>query len=348
MKVTNAVTPASQLDFLVKLQRILNEGQFVASYKYALLLTLAEISVERTVRPDGTLHISLPELADRFITLYWRHTAPFKSGALLTQNLGRQASAITLIAAFRGECASTLAQAKRHVRWPKLVKQIARILEEMPLWKLQTVGRQTLDFLYENRLIEKGVVLRAGIADCFKQQYPVVQAVVQMAWLTYVQRLPNNRVLLGSTGDLAEFMFGAERMNLGRIVDGLRDMQASRCFYCHGSLRDRVEVDHFIPWVQYGRDLGHNFVLAHKSCNQNKRDMLAAPVHLERWLDRNLSQGSTMQDILDGARFVYDLDASLSVAEWSYERAEKAGALVWMEMGRSKPLTGEWRDLFSA
>jgi hypothetical protein len=41
---------SGELEFLTKLQRILNEGVFVASYKYALLLALAELSVERDLQ----------------------------------------------------------------------------------------------------------------------------------------------------------------------------------------------------------------------------------------------------------------------------------------------------------
>lgn len=67
---------ASQLAFLRDLQRLLDEGQFTASYKYALLIALADLSVERTIAPDGTLAIPLRELAGRFIELYWRHAAP--------------------------------------------------------------------------------------------------------------------------------------------------------------------------------------------------------------------------------------------------------------------------------
>ena len=62
--------PIGELEFLTKLQRILSEGQFVASYKYALLLALGELSVEKTSAPDGTLAIELDELAERFIALY--------------------------------------------------------------------------------------------------------------------------------------------------------------------------------------------------------------------------------------------------------------------------------------
>jgi hypothetical protein len=35
-----------QIQFLVKLQRLLDEGLFVASYKFALLLALADLSIE--------------------------------------------------------------------------------------------------------------------------------------------------------------------------------------------------------------------------------------------------------------------------------------------------------------
>ena len=77
-----------------ELQRILNEGLFVASYKFALVLALAELAVEKAPAADGTLAIPLTELSDRFITLYWHHTAPFAGGVVLAQNNGRQAAAM--------------------------------------------------------------------------------------------------------------------------------------------------------------------------------------------------------------------------------------------------------------
>ena len=36
-----------QIRFLVNLQRLPDEGQFTASYKYALLLALADLSIEK-------------------------------------------------------------------------------------------------------------------------------------------------------------------------------------------------------------------------------------------------------------------------------------------------------------
>ena len=98
----------------------------------------------------------------------------------------------------------------------------------MPLWKLQLVGRERLDFLYEEQLVDHGIVLRSGIAACFRSQFNIVKALVQTGWLAFVQQLPLNRPVLGSSTDLAEFLFGSERSGLTVIAAGLRDLQTRR------------------------------------------------------------------------------------------------------------------------
>lgn len=51
----------AELEFLTKLQRILNEGLFTASYKYALLVALAELSVEKSIAPLILRLIAAPD-----------------------------------------------------------------------------------------------------------------------------------------------------------------------------------------------------------------------------------------------------------------------------------------------
>ena len=346
-EVSETPSQALQLEFLIKLQRILSEGLFSASYKYALLLALAELSVEKEAATDGTLRIELDELAERFITIYWRQVAPFGGPNLLAQNTARQASVITKIASFKAS-APTLASARQHARWSRLVRDVGRVLDEMPLWKLQLVGRERLDFLYEEQLVDHGIVLRSGIAACFRSQFNIVKALVQTGWLAFVQQLPLNRPVLGSSTDLAEFLFGSERSGLTVIAAGLRDLQRGACFYCGNALREGGAVDHFIPWSRYPLDMGHNFVLAHATCNQDKRDMLAAVGHLERWVKRNDGQDKTLVQVFNAARFPFDADGSSSVALWAYENAEKAEALVWVRrMGETQRLSPEWREWFN-
>jgi hypothetical protein len=71
--------PEEQIRFLINLQRLLSEGLFVATYKYALLLALADIAVESGGDDDGPHEISTRRIAEKFICYYWRQCSPYMS-----------------------------------------------------------------------------------------------------------------------------------------------------------------------------------------------------------------------------------------------------------------------------
>ncbi len=156
----------------------------------------------------------------------------------------------------------------------------------MPLLKLQTVGEETREFLYENRVEGRGdhafITLRPGIAFCFRSFHPLVVDLAQTAWARFIRR--TNPKLLGERAELREFLFGAPRANLRAVREPLMEIQEGRCFYCERRLGGAPHVDHFVPWSRYPVDLGHNFVVAHESCNVAKADHLAAERHLRRWV----------------------------------------------------------------
>jgi hypothetical protein len=339
-------TAQAQLEFLDNLQRILNEGSFVATYKYALIRVIADLSIERTPGADGSVKLSIEDLAERFIETYWRQAAPFKHRRTLVQATGNQASLLTQLAAIREKVAK-LSEARRTPRWRSLVRRTKTLLLEQPLWRLQRVGNELLECFYANCLQDGAICLKPGVAACFKAQFPVVQALVQLAWLRMVQQLPINRELLGQGGDVAEFLFGADRSALARLSGALIEIQAARCFYCKGRILGAGHVDHFIPWVRYPRDLGHNFVLAHDACNSRKGDLLAGVPHLERWLERNATRRAELDRIFSEARMLHDAETSRHVAAWSYEQVERAGALVWLGGERFEHLGSEWRSRFA-
>ena len=68
-----------QLQFLFKIQRLLGEGSFTASYKFALLNALADIAVEKGHDTGGPFWISLEDIAEKFIQYYWPQSAPYPS-----------------------------------------------------------------------------------------------------------------------------------------------------------------------------------------------------------------------------------------------------------------------------
>ena len=93
-------TADQQIKFLTNLQRLLAEGQFVATYKYALLLSLADIAIETGDDSGETLTVSTKLIAEKFIQYYWRQVVPYvpkadpTAGQVLRQNTGKQAAII--------------------------------------------------------------------------------------------------------------------------------------------------------------------------------------------------------------------------------------------------------------
>jgi hypothetical protein len=221
------------------------------------------------------------------------------------------------------------------------------LLLEQPLWRLQRVGKELLECFYPNRLEERAIKLKPGVAACFKAQFPVVQALVQLAWLRMVQQLPINRELIGHGGDVAEFLFGADRGALARLFGALMEIQARGCFYCRRRITGAGHVDHFVPWIRYPRDLGHNFVVAHDACNSRKGDLLAGIPHLERWLERNATRRAELDQIFSETRMLHDEETSRHVAAWSYEQVERVGGLVWVGGDRYEHLGRNWRTCFT-
>jgi hypothetical protein len=347
-------TPNSdeQVKFLVNIQRLLAEGQFVATYKYALLIALADIAVEKGRDDSSALEISTRQIAEKFIVYYWRQSSPYaplnqQQFAILRQNTGRQAGIIGLVERARRQYQGSITEAQRDVfEWQQLVSKVNQIVKVMPLWKLQTVGREKFDFLYENTGQGSSIQLKPHIAFCLRKFHGLVTDLVRGAWVRYVRRF--NPDVLGSTKDLHEFLFGSERADLSDVAGVLREVQGGRCFYCNGGLKGvSIHVDHFVPWSRYPVDLGHNFVLAHQSCNNSKSDRLAAPEHLERWVNLIEVNGKTLTAEFDRNNILNDLDTSIRITGWAYQQTSEAGGMTWIKGNQLQPLTAEWEDLLA-
>ena len=51
--------------------------------------------------------------------------------------------------------------------WKRLVRQVEAVVKLMPLWKLQTVGKEKLEFLYGESEQDGSIELRPGVAYCW-------------------------------------------------------------------------------------------------------------------------------------------------------------------------------------
>lgn len=344
--------PIGEPEFLRKLQRLLAEGDFVATYNFALLNALADLSLEREPAPDGSLRLPVFAIAEKFIEYYWRQARPYRplegTGFVLHQNTGRQATVISTIAAAQSMHATLPMARAAGLRWHTLVTRVAGTIVGMPLWKLQTVASERDEFLYrEAEFADDSVRLLPGVPAAFRALYRLVLDAVRGAWLRQITSIAANRPLLGNS-DLGSFLFGSERASLDTFFPVLRDHQDGRCLYCRKELRGAGCVDHFVAWSRYPVDLGHNLVLAHDNCNAQKRDFLAYPVHLERWRESHLERANELAQRFNSLALPHDGERSRAIAWWAYEQGEAASAHAWIDAERFVRLDGAWRDVLGA
>jgi 5-methylcytosine-specific restriction endonuclease McrA len=341
---------ADQIRFLQQIQQLFDEGSFVATYKYALLLALADLSVEIGDDSGDALDVPLTAIAEKFIQYYWPQARPYPDttpASVLYQNTGRQAAIVNYIADAQTVRGHSLAKLRNDQRnWKSLVGKVTRVVENMPLWRLQVVGAEPQCFLYLHTLREGCITFLPGVAYNLRALHPMITHMVQGAWAANVRRIAKNQCVLGQRADLSEFLFGSERNDLSTYRGVLLDTSGSTCFYCEKSIQSTPAVDHFIAWARYPVDLGHNFVLAHTACNTKKSDYLPSLDHLDHWLERNRQFDDNLVTQFDERRLTHDLATSTQVAEWAYGQTASRDGQLWVHGNEFQKIDADWWTRF--
>ena len=328
-------TPSAQeqLDFLTKIQRLFNESDFSSTYKYALLISLADLAIELGKDDDSSLELSNRQIAERFIELYWQQTTPYKASeanqsGILFQNNGSQAAIIKAIHDFRQQnnC-NTSESAKRSKEYKKLVTAVAATVAKQPINYLQNVGGGVLPFLYESNA--SSITLKSGVTYCLRRFQPLIQQLARGRWTDFIKKNTKNIPILGEKDDLNSFLFETSRKTLALVCKGLKDLYGNKCFYCNKAASE-LEVDHFIPFSLYPRDLMHNFVLACPTCNRSKSDTLAAKVHLDKWMELTTKNSEVITKIGEQVGVSANRDTSIAIAKWGYGVTTRNQNYYWL------------------
>jgi hypothetical protein len=291
--------------FAERLMTVLGEGRFTATYKYSVLLALIDVCLEYSTRSGSAPEsVTTRQLAGKVLELYWPHTLPYPTaGAVLWQHSGsRQAGIVSAIRRFRQRHAEaaggTLARARQADprAFERLVREVEWKLVEMPLPRLQRIGSEHDEFLYQIRWDERvtrsrfessdfdNLIRFTGAAgDHLIRLSGMLRPLIEREWMRLVARF--NRSVVPELG-LHEFLFGVERIDLSPVRGPLCELADRRCFYCDGRLHARVEVDHFIPWSRHPDNGIENLVVSDARCNGAKRDHLAAERHVAHWIER--------------------------------------------------------------
>ncbi len=146
-------TVQAQLKFLKNIQLILQSGSFSSTYKFALLVSLSRLAIEKGENAGGSLSLEYTDIAEKFIELYWKQAVPYvfndKGQLILNQNNGKQVAIVNRIIELRQSYSSFGLLRRDSLIWLNLVKDVARTVKEMPVRYLQNINGQNFEFLYQ-------------------------------------------------------------------------------------------------------------------------------------------------------------------------------------------------------
>lgn len=328
-------TAQEQLKFLKNIQLILQSGSFSSTYKFALLISLSRLAIEKGDDSGGNLSLEYIDIAEKFIEIYWKQAVPYtfsnEGQLILNQNNGKQAAIVNRIIELRQSYSSLGILRRDSLVWLKLIKDVARTVKEMPVRYLQNMNGQNFEFLYLLDQCRKQLILLPQVMFCLRQFSEIVEELCQKRWIDYIRKNSTNAPVLNQLPNLEQFMFEPNRNQLNAVANVLVELQEYKCFYCNKPLKKgSYAVDHFIPWSMYPSDTGHNFVLADSSCNSKKSNLLASNEFLHKWQERNEEHNLIIVDRISVLGFLTDKERSHKVAEWAYSQGKENNYLLWM------------------
>lgn len=327
---------------------ILESGARTATYKLATLIALIEHCVEHApAAPDAELAVSVKDLAQRVVTIYWRQVLPFEGQELRqsTQPVARILEIVQDLRRLSGVGRSGLPLEAAALRVPAAVaaavEQVAIVLARQPLHRLQKLpgASQSPTFLYDDtwmhdrvsrRTLDErdwSITLYPGVAAGLARLSGLLKPTIEVLWVDDVRRM--NRRLDSDVPDVAGHLFGRDRLSLAPVRAAFSEAFGPTCFYCGRGLRPSSPVDHVLPWSRVGIDGLANLVLACQACNGSKLHALPALELVERVLDRDLS---VLEQVAEEIAWPTQYDRVRSAARGLY-RGEPQGAPTWRSVG---------------
>lgn len=347
------------LGFAQKLMTVLAEGRTTATYKYAVLLGLMDLCLEKTSALGlAPTMVTTAELAEKVVDLYWSQTRLYEGRDVLKQNSSGQAEILSRLLEFRRRSAAVALNCRQARRmdpegYAKLLGEVEFKLAEMPLPRLQRLGAEVDEFLYRvafqapGRAVTRRSDLRrddfdnrilfvGNAAERLVALAPLLRPLILREWTALVARFNSF-----PEAALEDFLFGSTRTPTNSLKAGLREIQDNRCFYCDERLQ-AAEVDHFVPWARFADDGLDNLVLTDRRCNGAKSAHLAATDHLDRWSSR-FSTGSTLatdlQTLAQAENWERDAPRTLGVARGIYLHLPSE-ARLWLLADRFETVDG--------
>ncbi len=323
-----------QIIFLKKIQTLFDDSSFSATYKYALLITLTNLAIEMGSDDGRELSIDSKLIAKRFSEIYWPQIREYSAGVrgtksgILRQNKGGQAEIVTTLLQIQEKTGQDdFATITEQKIWNQKLGKIIRTIWENPVFYLQD---QRDEFIYQYSSDRESLTLKPEAVFSLRQFSDFIIQYAKQGWIDHIKQNRLNQEIIGPKDDLEAFLFGCNRSALTSITPILLDYQNGKCFYCNKFVLKNSDVDHFIPWKKYPRDLAENFVLSCPACNRSKSDMLASLPYRDLWIETAVNNTNRSQEITRYG-FISDQECCIKVSSWAYGNSELVNAIFFIK-----------------
>ncbi|WP_168390289.1 HNH endonuclease domain-containing protein [Acinetobacter indicus] len=335
-----------QLLFFKNVQKILYLGSFTSTYKFALLMSLARLSVEQGEIREERVILSFKDIAEKFVELYWQQTTPYRympdeqninnyEHPFILYHLrekNKQATIVRLILESRLKFKTLAALKNNPIEWSQLLKNITNQIKKYPIKLLQNIEKHNIEFLYRLDENDKDYIyLLPHVGYCLQQFHEIIEELCIKRWIDFLRTNKNNLLVFDEdVHNLETFLFSPDRAILKEIGKVLLVLQNEQCFYCGKNINvETMRVDHFIPWSMYSSDTIHNFVVTDQACNSKKSNYLATSSYYEKWERRNQNLGDEIHERLKTTGITSNVQKSANVARWAYRYALENEYTFW-------------------
>lgn len=140
--------------------------------------------------------------------------------------------------------------------------------------------------IYAFDLKEQGLTLNYVIYEFMLKHKSELEKLNYYSWAKFLEKVNDDNVLVRVIDKLELATPRREDLSVYREILR-REFEEDTCFYCGKKLRNKIHVDHFIPWSFVKDDKIWNFVLSCPTCNSRKNNKVPSKDFLVRIEDRN-------------------------------------------------------------
>ena len=252
------------------------------TYKFCFLKAV----IDNIFNVNGELQIGFEKLYERFTEVYWNLVVKYKLSQVIPSAKMTKSSVERIIEEFLLKydlSRDTSYEVLRDDLKNELCRQVGVECSKYVVGAIcGDLNQIFYGFSKKSRLIFFNQSAYAFLAK-YKR---IIEKENYFEWIKFLEAVNEKE----SSYAIAEKLdVSSKRENLSFYRDFLlKNMKRNHCFYCGRSLSEtKIEVDHFIPWSFVKDDKVWNFVLSCRSCNNKKRDILAADEFIQPLVERN-------------------------------------------------------------